>query len=95
MTNLDITGKVNELQHVESADVGKLEGLDDANLPQYHDKETMRVLRKVDWRLLPVLTFLYVLAFLDRGNIGNARVAGMNKDLGLTDQEYNLALTVQ
>lgn len=36
----------------------------------------------------------YVLAFLDRGNIGNAKVAGMNVDLGLTGNQYNLALTV-
>ena len=37
---------------------------------------------------------LYLLAFLDRGNIGNAKVAGMNKDLKLSGQNYNVALTV-
>ena len=63
-------------------------------LPRYDDKETKRILRKVDYRLLPVLTLLYVLAFLDRGNIGNAKVAGMNKELKLTGTQYNLALTV-
>ena len=41
-----------------------------------------------------MLTLLYVLAFLDRGNIGNAKVAGMNKELKLTGTQYNLALTV-
>lgn len=29
-----------------------------------------------------------------RGNIGNARIAGMQADLGLTDQQYNAALTI-
>lgn len=29
-----------------------------------------------------MLTLLYVVGFLDRGNIGNAKVAGMNDDLG-------------
>lgn len=62
--------------------------------PKYHDKETRRILRKVDFRLLPMLTLLYVLAFLDRGNIGNAKVAGMNKELHLTGSQYNIALTV-
>lgn len=33
---------------------------------QFDDVETSKVLRKVDWRLLPVLSFLYLLAFLDR-----------------------------
>jgi hypothetical protein len=41
-----------------------------------------------------MLTLLYVLAFLDRGNIGNAKIAGMSKELNLTGTQYNLALTV-
>ncbi|KAL2427972.1 putative transporter [Exophiala dermatitidis] len=80
--------------HVEQQDIGEHAGLDDSNLPRYDDAETKRILRKVDYRLLPMLTLLYVLAFLDRGNIGNAKVAGMNKDLKLTGTQYNLALTV-
>lgn len=61
---------------------------------QYDPKETRRLLRKIDYRLLPPLTVLYILAFIDRSNIGNARVAGMNEDLGLTGPQYNMALTV-
>ncbi len=41
-----------------------------------------------------MLTLLYVLAFLDRGNIGNAKIAGMMEDLNLTGGQYNIALTV-
>lgn len=37
---------------------------------------------------------LYILSFIDRSNIGNAKIAGMNKDLGLTGSQYNIALTV-
>lgn len=62
--------------------------------PLYDDAETKRILRKVDYRLLPVLTILYILSYLDRSNIGNARVAGMNADLGLTGKQYNIALMV-
>jgi hypothetical protein len=32
------------------------------------EKEARRILRKVDWRLIPVLTFLYLVAFIDRSN---------------------------
>ncbi|KAJ9501193.1 hypothetical protein H2202_002987 [Exophiala xenobiotica] len=60
----------------------------------YDDGEARGILRKVDFRLLPMLALLYVLAFLDRGNIGNAKVAGMNTDLKLTGPQYNIALTV-
>jgi len=62
--------------------------------PVFDPKETKRILRKVDFRLIPVLAVLYLLAFLDRSNIANARVAGMNQELELTGQQYNMALTV-
>lgn len=36
----------------------------DEDLPRYNDKETTKILRKVDYRLVPMLTLLYLLAFL-------------------------------
>ena len=33
-----------------------------------------KIVRRIDWRLLPWLSFLYLLSFLDRTSIGNARV---------------------
>jgi MFS family permease len=36
----------------------------------------------------------YRLAFIDRSNIGNAKIAGMEKDLNLYGMRYNTALTV-
>lgn len=35
-----------------------------------------------------------MLAFLDRGNIGNARIAGMADDLGLDTNRYNWLLNM-
>lgn len=63
-------------------------------MPEYHDKATQRILRKVDFRLIPLLTFLYVLSFLDRSNIGNANIAGMSESLGLVGNQYNICLMV-
>lgn len=37
--------------------------------------------RRVDWRLLPILGFLYALALIDRTNISIARVVGLDEDL--------------
>jgi len=39
------------------------------------------VLRKVAWRLIPFMGLLYLMAFLDRVNIGFAALT-MNTDLG-------------
>lgn len=34
------------------------------------------------------------MAFLDRTNIGNAKIAGLQKELGLTIPSYNATLTI-
>jgi ACS family tartrate transporter-like MFS transporter len=44
---------------------------------------------KVSWRLIPFLTLLYFVAFLDRINIGFAALT-MNRDVGLTSQMFGL-----
>ncbi|KAJ3576373.1 hypothetical protein NP233_g462 [Leucocoprinus birnbaumii] len=53
-----------------------------------------RVWRKLDLYLLPVVAIFYLLSFLDRTNLGNARVAGLQKDLKMTNNQYSIALTV-
>lgn len=53
-----------------------------------------RLLRKCDLHVVPVISLLYVLSFLDRINIGNARIQGLEKDLKMSGQDYNIALVV-
>ncbi|ETN39115.1 uncharacterized protein HMPREF1541_05337 [Cyphellophora europaea CBS 101466] len=49
-------------------------------IPLDHQK---RVIRKIDWRLLPILGLMYSISLVDRTNLGLALVAGMEEDLGL------------
>ncbi|EMD39264.1 hypothetical protein CERSUDRAFT_82011 [Gelatoporia subvermispora B] len=53
-----------------------------------------KLIRKLDWYLVPWLSFLYLLAFLDRSSIGNAKLYNMEADLHIDDTQYNLALTI-
>ncbi|MCJ1471797.1 hypothetical protein MMC13_000438 [Lambiella insularis] len=55
-----------------------------------------RLMAKIDLRVIPVLSVLYLLAFLDRTNIANAAVYGLSTDLGLVagSNQYNTALTI-
>ncbi|KAF9447485.1 MFS general substrate transporter [Macrolepiota fuliginosa MF-IS2] len=53
-----------------------------------------RAVRKLDYTIVPIMTMFYLLSFLDRANIGNARVAGLQKGLGLTDHQYQVCVTV-
>ena len=58
------------------------------------EEEEKRIRNKIDWRLVPTVTFLYLLCFLDRANIGNARIQGMAKDLNLVGYRFNWALSI-
>lgn len=71
--------------HVESATA-------DGSSDQTDPVEAKRILRKVDWRIIPLLQFLYMLTFLDRVNIGNARIWNLEKDLGMSGYEYNIVV---
>ncbi|CAG8749283.1 16879_t:CDS:2, partial [Acaulospora morrowiae] len=53
-----------------------------------------KLLRKIDLRLLVITNIMYILACLDRINIGNARIAGLEKDLGLIGNQYQIALSI-
>lgn len=67
----------------------------DAHLSQEErDHIDRKLVRRLDWVLIPWLCVLYLLAFLDRTNIGNAKLAGLVPDLGLTTKSYNSTLTI-
>ncbi|KAF8632835.1 hypothetical protein AX15_001665 [Amanita polypyramis BW_CC] len=61
--------------------------------PQLTPEQERKVWRKIDLRLLPILTLMYLVAFLDRGNIGNAKLEGLITQLHLTGDKFNIALT--
>lgn len=48
----------------------------------------------MDWRIVPVLAMLYFLAILDRNNIANAKIEGMDEELNLYGSRYNIVLCV-
>lgn len=52
------------------------------------------VLKKMDHRILPILFFLYMLCYLNRGSIGNAKIQGLTEDLHMSGLKYNNCLMV-
>ncbi|RFU25196.1 hypothetical protein B7463_g11143, partial [Scytalidium lignicola] len=67
---------------------------DDSVLEDGSKINEKRLIRKLDLKLLPPLTLLYLLSFLDRSNIGNARLEGLATDLNITGNQYLLTLTL-
>lgn len=52
--------------------------------------------KKLDWQIVPLCLILYLLSFLDRTNIGQARLNGLEEDLKMRKDgyDYRIALTV-
>lgn len=53
-----------------------------------------RILRKLDFRVVPILWFLFLVSFVDRGNIANAKIQGMDEELHLVGNDYNNAFWI-
>jgi hypothetical protein len=53
-----------KIEDVDAKKAGELE----ANAVEVDEKEARRILAKVDWRLVPILSLLYLVAFIDRSN---------------------------
>ncbi|KAJ4286561.1 hypothetical protein N0V88_007983 [Collariella sp. IMI 366227] len=59
------------------------------------EKETTAIRREIDWHTVPLVTLFYMFCFLDRINIGNARIQGLAKDLNLNvNNRFNWALSI-
>ncbi|OAP64436.1 hypothetical protein AYL99_00408 [Fonsecaea erecta] len=62
---------------------------------EYDKHAEKKLIRRIDWRLLPILGALYSIALIDRVNVSNARVAGMGEDLNLEiENRYTVVLVV-
>src|SRR5215469_4120444 len=54
-----------------------------------HASLESKTIRKLKLRILPFIWVLYIIAFVDRVNIGSAALT-MNKDLGITSEQFGL-----
>ncbi|QSZ28503.1 hypothetical protein DSL72_003000 [Monilinia vaccinii-corymbosi] len=59
----------------------------------YTPDEERAVVRKFDRKLVLFVALLYMLSFLDRSNIGNAKIAGLERDLHLDSNQYEWVVT--
>ncbi|KAJ9103578.1 hypothetical protein QFC20_004734 [Naganishia adeliensis] len=62
--------------------------------PEEFARREKALLWKLDKKLVPWMTVLFTLSFLDRTNVGTAKLAGLTKDLHMTQYEFNIASTI-
>lgn len=92
-------------------DTTTAEGVDSPGKPELVESEShtqnaytpaqeKSLLLKQDLTILPLSAFIYLLCYLDRSNIGNARILNsstrddMQTEIGATQYEFNIALMV-
>lgn len=57
------------------------------------DQFETELVRKIRWRILPLVCVLFTFSFLDRVNIGNAH-EGLKEDLHLSEDDYSNAVGI-
>lgn len=88
MSSTEVNGVKPRAEHIESSSVDLA-----TEVPTYHADvdvsgiDEKKLLRKIDMRLIPWLSLLYLLSFLDRTSIGNAKVCWFLLDLFLVLNE--------
>ncbi|KAI8691852.1 MFS domain-containing protein [Fusarium sp. Ph1] len=58
------------------------------------DPAEIRLVRKLDYRIMPTLWAMYFLNYLDRNAIAQARLNGLEDDLGLRGTQYNTCISI-
>ncbi|KAI7779170.1 major facilitator superfamily transporter [Diaporthe eres] len=64
------------------------------SVTSYTKEEEGEALKRLDWNLIPLLGVLYLVSYIDRGNVGNAYTAGMGKEWGITSDDYSWIVTI-
>ncbi|KAI8260913.1 hypothetical protein K4K56_006172 [Colletotrichum sp. SAR 10_98] len=84
----------NHAVHVEGDDYNEAMKIEEQSAPTWSKEEEGQALRKLDWNLIPLLGALYLVSYIDRGNIGNAYTAGMGEEWGITSEDYSWIVTI-
>ncbi|KAI0015435.1 high-affinity nicotinic acid transporter [Xylariomycetidae sp. FL0641] len=88
----DHTGK--EMGHALDPVAGSDTHAEGEALAMIDPEKEAKMMRKFDFYAVGLLGILYMLANLDRSNIGNAQIAGLPEDTGLVGNQYGTAVTL-
>jgi hypothetical protein len=57
-------------------------------------QEDRKLTTRLDFKIIPIFGLLYLICFLDRTNIANARLAGLEAALDMPSNGFNVALSI-
>ena len=62
--------------------------------PEWKASFEKKFVRRIDLRLMPLLILMYLNNFLDRASLAQARLGGLEEDLGMSGTDFNLAVSM-
>lgn len=65
-----------------------LKAFADGEIIEIDEATNKRLLRKIDWHLMPIMCCVYGINYLDKTTISYASIMGLKKDLGLKGDQY-------
>lgn len=71
---------------------GDTSSIGNGTLEEIDSKLERKIMLKRDFILLPTIGLLYMIMFLDRTNIANARIEGLEEGLNMPSNGFNTAL---
>ena len=81
MAEADEMSRVPKAEDVKISSAGSDSG---ESQSAFTPKQARAINRRIDWRLIPSLGLMYGVSLMDRKNVSNAYIAGMDEDLELT-----------
>ncbi|RVX66693.1 hypothetical protein B0A52_09506 [Exophiala mesophila] len=82
----EVLGDKGNLSHEEAMHFGEL-------TPEEKELEK-KLVRKIDIRIMPLMVTVYLMNYIDRNNYAAARLQGLEEDLGLVGDQYQLGLSI-
>ncbi|KAI9495156.1 major facilitator superfamily domain-containing protein [Zychaea mexicana] len=85
-------------QHIEDSPIANSLPTDHITDVDEYKPPTAEEIRRLTWkrdlRIIPLVFLFFLFSFLDRVNIGNAKLAGLMDDIKITEDQYNGALSI-
>ncbi|KAF2816652.1 pantothenate transporter liz1 [Mytilinidion resinicola] len=62
--------------------------------PEVRQATELKLKRKIDIRLMPMIILMYIMNYLDRNNIAAVRLAGLQDELDLSSTQYQTVISI-
>ena len=91
---MEMAAVVEKAQPTDNAATVEKGSLTDTSLLDDDDVRYKRLLRKIDWRLMPLMCIIYGIQFIDKTTLSYASVMGIKTDTHLVGDQYSLLGTM-